>query len=68
MHCMLRTPALAAGAAYCRIPAEPTGPGWARAARSGDPVPRSAIYHRRLTAQTPLRGHRVVAARLGKIP
>ncbi|CAL8896521.1 hypothetical protein KVA01_09180 [Kocuria varians] len=30
--------------------------------------PRSAIYHRRLTAQVPLRGHRVVAARLSKIP
>ena len=68
MHCMLRTPALAAESARCRVPAEPAGAGWVRAARSGDPVPQSAIYHRRLTAQVPLRGHRVVAARLSKIP
>ena len=68
MHCMLRTPALAAGTALRRIPAETTGARRIRSARSGDPVPQSAIYHRRLTAQVPLRGYRVVAARLSKIP
>lgn len=68
MHCMLRTPALAAGTAHRGVLAEPTGTGRVRAARSGDPVPQSAIYHRRLTVQVSLRGHRVVAARLSKIP
>ena len=68
MHCMLRTPALATGTVARRILAAPAGARRIHAARSGDPVPQSAIYHRRLTAQVPLRGHRVVAARLSKIP
>ena len=68
MHCMPRTPALVAGTAPRPLPTGSAGAERIRPARSGDPVAQSAIYYRRLTAQVPMRGHRVVAARLSKIP
>ncbi|WP_147406075.1 hypothetical protein [Kocuria tytonis] len=41
---------------------------WTPPRRGGARRSQSAIYRRRLTAQAPLLGHRVVAARLSKIP
>ena len=62
MHCTAVPPALvrtwtAASRSTCALPpSRPTHP------------EQSAIYRRRRTVQAPLRGHRVVASRLSKIP
>ncbi|GAA2513265.1 hypothetical protein GCM10009859_11040 [Kocuria salsicia] len=62
MHCMRQSPALVLPAGSrlggARKPSRRGG------ARRSQPE----IYRRRLTAQTPVRRHRVVAARLSKIP
>lgn len=62
MHCTAVSPALVR-AHTCTLAAAaappPCGPAHPE---------QSAIYRRRLTIQAPLRGHRVVAPRLSKIP
>ncbi|QMS56414.1 hypothetical protein CIB50_0001118 [Kocuria varians] len=62
MHCMRQSPAL-----VLPVGGRPGGTGMP-SRRGGARRSQPAIYRRRLTAQTPLRGHRVVAARLSKIP
>ena len=62
MHCtavppaLVRTRTCTLAAASAPRPSRPSHP------------EQSAIYRRRLTIQTPLQGHRVVAPRLSKIP
>lgn len=62
MHCTAVLPALVRPR-VCQLAAASAPP----PSRPAHPE-QSAIYRRRLTVQTPLQGHRVVAPRLSKIP